>query len=138
MTKSIHAVLATALLAMLASCTEEVEVIDDAEDPVVTVTRTGAETGDPSIDTLVTTSCHGDKVLICHVPPGSPENAHNICVSEWAVSAHLQQHTDVVGTCRNLRVEPPPPVCMPLGAECSADGECCSGSCVWNECIDHI
>ncbi len=30
-----------------------------------------------------------EKVLICHIPPGNPENAHTISVSVNAVPAHL-------------------------------------------------
>ena len=40
------------------------------------------------------------KTTLCHVPPGNPENAHEIVVSENAISAHLQNHPgDQVGTC---------------------------------------
>lgn len=35
------------------------------------------------------------KVLVCHMPPGHPENAHVISVSENAVPAHLA-HGDCV------------------------------------------
>jgi hypothetical protein len=38
------------------------------------------------------------KVLICHVPPGNPDNAHTIQVGEPALSAHLA-HGDVLGSC---------------------------------------
>lgn len=40
-----------------------------------------------------------DKVLICHVPPGNPENRHEIFVSPSAVPAHLA-HGDNLGPCR--------------------------------------
>lgn len=39
-----------------------------------------------------------DKVLVCHVPPGNPENQHNICISPSAVPAHLAQGC-YLGTC---------------------------------------
>jgi len=39
-----------------------------------------------------------DKVLICHIPPGNPENAHTIRVSVNAVPAHLA-HGDALGPC---------------------------------------
>lgn len=42
----------------------------------------------------------GDKVLVCHIPPGNPENAHTICISENAVPAHLE-HGDYLGECVN-------------------------------------
>lgn len=40
----------------------------------------------------------GDKVVICHVPPGNPDNAHTISVSPGALEAHLA-HGDTVGAC---------------------------------------
>lgn len=39
-----------------------------------------------------------DKVTICHIPPGNPENPQTITVSENAVSAHLA-HGDTLGPC---------------------------------------
>ena len=39
-----------------------------------------------------------DKVTICHVPPGNPDNAHSISVSENAVQKHLN-HGDFLGEC---------------------------------------
>ena len=30
------------------------------------------------------------KVVLCHIPPGNPENAHTIEVGESAVDAHLE------------------------------------------------
>lgn len=45
-------------------------------------------------------ACQGNqgKVLICHVPPGNPNNTNELCVSTNAVSAHLN-HGDCVGSC---------------------------------------
>jgi len=40
----------------------------------------------------------GAKVDICHVPPGNPDNAHTITISESALSAHLE-HGDHLGAC---------------------------------------
>jgi hypothetical protein len=40
-----------------------------------------------------------DKVKICHIPPGNPDNAHTIRVSENAVDAHLD-HGDYKGECK--------------------------------------
>jgi hypothetical protein len=39
------------------------------------------------------------KVTICHIPPGNPDNAHTIRVSEYAVDAHLD-HGDYKGECK--------------------------------------
>jgi len=38
------------------------------------------------------------KVDVCHIPPGNPENAHTITISENAVAAHLE-HGDHIGPC---------------------------------------
>jgi hypothetical protein len=39
------------------------------------------------------------KVVLCHIPPGNPENAHTIEVGESAVPAHLE-HGDTLGACQ--------------------------------------
>ncbi len=39
-----------------------------------------------------------DKVELCHIPPGNPENAHTIMVAPAAVAAHLA-HGDYLGPC---------------------------------------
>lgn len=44
------------------------------------------------------------KVLICHIPPGNPENRHTICVSINAVPAHLA-HGDYLGPCDDVSCE---------------------------------
>jgi hypothetical protein len=41
---------------------------------------------------------YAEKVLICHIPPGNPENAHTLSVSVNAVPAHLA-HGDTEGPC---------------------------------------
>ena len=33
---------------------------------------------------------------ICHIPPGNPDNAHAITVSDAAVATHIAQHGDRV------------------------------------------
>ena len=43
--------------------------------------------------------CEGmGKVLMCHIPRGNPDNAHEICISASAVPAHLA-HGDTEGGC---------------------------------------
>ena len=39
-----------------------------------------------------------EKVLVCHIPPGNPENEHTIVVGAPAVPAHLA-HGDSLGEC---------------------------------------
>ena len=41
---------------------------------------------------------NNNKVLVCHIPPGNPDNAHTICISENGVPAHLA-HGCVLGAC---------------------------------------
>jgi hypothetical protein len=48
------------------------------------------------------------KVLVCHIPPGNPDNAHTICVSEHAVEAHQTHHADPIGACDDGGGEDPP------------------------------
>ncbi len=43
-------------------------------------------------------STSNGKVMICHVPPGNPSNAHSITISPNAVPAHLA-HGDYYGCC---------------------------------------
>lgn len=40
----------------------------------------------------------GEKVVLCHVPRGNPDNMHKITVGEPALSAHLR-HGDFLGEC---------------------------------------
>jgi len=51
------------------------------------------------------------KVLICHIPPGNPENQHTICVGAAAVEAHQSHHGDLIGACDDDGGgdDPPPP-----------------------------
>jgi hypothetical protein len=50
-----------------------------------------------------------DKVTICHVPPGNPENAHTITIGASAVPAHLENHEgDRVGACPEPSPSPSP------------------------------
>lgn len=38
------------------------------------------------------------KITICHIPPGNPDNAHEITIDESALPAHLA-HGDTEGSC---------------------------------------
>ena len=40
-----------------------------------------------------------EKVTICHIPPGNPDNAHTITISIRALPAHQEQHGDKIGEC---------------------------------------
>ena len=56
----------------------------------------------------------GKKVVICHIPPGNPANAHAIEISVNALPAHLA-HGDNLGACESQ--------CQPPECECP-DGSC--------------
>jgi hypothetical protein len=40
-----------------------------------------------------------EKVVICHIPPGNPENARTITISQAAVDQHIGIHGDLLGPC---------------------------------------
>ena len=40
-----------------------------------------------------------EKITICHIPPGNPDNAHAITISVNALPAHLELHGDKIGDC---------------------------------------
>lgn len=44
-------------------------------------------------------TCKQGKVLLCHYPPGNPDNRHEICVGSAAVPAHMK-HGDTLGECK--------------------------------------
>lgn len=49
-------------------------------------------------DMVVDVDTADQKVTICHVPPGNPDNAHSISVSASAIPAHMG-HGDTLGAC---------------------------------------
>jgi hypothetical protein len=51
-----------------------------------------------SLGAVASIAVGNDKVDICHIPPGNPDNAHVINVSVNAVPAHLA-HGDNLGQC---------------------------------------
>ena len=53
--------------------------------------------GSPASQALRAQTDH--KVLICHLPPGNPENSQEILVDYHAVPAHVANHGDTVGSC---------------------------------------
>lgn len=49
-------------------------------------------TPSPEPTTEPTRACSEDKVLLCHVPRGNPENANWLCVAPQGADAHLEHH----------------------------------------------
>jgi hypothetical protein len=69
---------------------------------------------------------NNQKVNVCHIPPGNPSNAHNICISVNAVETHFDNHGDLIGSCSNTcRATNPsvaaPPACVDLTVTVSTD-----------------
>ncbi len=66
--------------------------------------------GDGVDDACPSADCSGfpcgnndKKVMLCHVPPGNPANAHTLCISPNAVDAHLENHEgDHCGPCGGI------------------------------------
>ncbi len=81
---------------------------------------------DVSLRAVAPEDCLAPKVLVCHIPPGNPANAHNICISANAVETHVDHHGDSVGACE--------PVCAPAGEDCEANADCCSEACNEGTC----
>lgn len=48
--------------------------------------------------TSITANASPDKVVICHVPPGNPNNKHSIEISMAALTPHLE-HGDSIDYC---------------------------------------
>ena len=42
-----------------------------------------------------------DKVVICHIPPGNPDNPQTISISEDDVQEHIDKHGDFRGPCED-------------------------------------
>lgn len=77
-------------------CSQESEDVLGTEEAALKDPTTGAPT------------CDGKKVLVCHIPPGNPANAHEICVGEPAVAAHVKNHGDPIGPCPPSSPPPSP------------------------------
>jgi len=72
----------------------DVLVEDANSNPLMIKTNTVNTTNDDS----TWYSDNGNKVTICHIPPGNPENAHPITISVNALDTHLA-HGDTIGDC---------------------------------------
>lgn len=138
MRTTLFTVISITFVALVTGCTEDLDdTAEEASNLVEPVAKSGAAAGIVEIiGTVGTTTCTAPKVLVCHIPPGNPDNAHAICVGASAVAPHVANHGDTVGSCSSTREVQP--VCRPFGTECSVDGDCCSDACSKNVCIDRI
>ena len=70
-------------------------------------------------------TAQGAMVDVCHIPPGNPDNAHTITISENALDAHLE-HGDKVGACDSVAAV------AERGAGSASQSECkCPKAGVW-------
>src|SRR5262245_60054846 len=121
--RSLFVVASLFTLVVLAAC--------EGESPLSTGADQAKSARESSNATSLAASPQGEaepKVTICHVPPGNPENAHEITVAESSLKAHFP-HGDTLGTCEG---EPPPPV--ECAGECTLlDEACCVAriDCSW-------
>lgn len=91
--------------------TSSIKVCDNATTVYwVTVTDSSGCTATDSVTVnVINVGCGKDnkKVVVCHIPPGNPANAHSICISPNGVPAHLA-HGCHLGDC----APPLPPPCV--------------------------
>jgi hypothetical protein len=81
---------------------------DGEADDNFTIRITGREAGQPSSGTTdAETLGAADKVVVCHAPPGNPDNEHTIVVGPSAEQAHLN-HGDEEGPCEGDLVDGEP------------------------------
>jgi hypothetical protein len=71
---------------------------------VTALDAAGCQSTTPTCTTIssATVACgnNGQKVILCHVPPGNPNNPQTLCIAPTAVPAHLANHPgDCVGSC---------------------------------------
>jgi hypothetical protein len=60
----------------------------------------GGDDGDQEDDGEEDDDDNGTKVLVCHIPPGNPDNARTLSVDEEDLTDHLD-HGDFEGTCED-------------------------------------
>jgi predicted cobalt transporter CbtA len=39
-------------------------------------------------------------ITYCHIPPGNPDNRHEVTAGEPSVAAHIKNHGDYIGPCQ--------------------------------------
>lgn len=70
---------------------------DGSPDSSFSIRVRGRVAGEP-LSGDVEVDAGGESVVVCHIPPGNPDNAHTIAVGPGAVAAHLI-HGDTEGPC---------------------------------------
>ena len=76
-------------------------------------------------------SAGGEKVTLCHVPPGNPAAAHDLVVAPSAAKAHLKNHAgDHLGPCAT------PPECQ-TNDQCNDANPCTVDTCTATGTCDY-
>lgn len=67
--------------------------------------------------------CHQNgKVVLCHVPPGNPDNPQQLCIDPSAVGDHLDNHEgDAIGSCDCTAANPAFAPCVDLTVDLLTD-----------------
>jgi hypothetical protein len=58
----------------------------------------GGSNSDVGLSSSASANQYGENVIICHRPPGNPDNAQTLIIDESAVAAHLA-NGDTIGAC---------------------------------------
>jgi hypothetical protein len=84
--------------------TQSITVTTGGNYSVIGYDANGCPSAAPGTTTVtainVTCGHNGDKIILCHVPPGNPGNPQTICVAASAIPHHLANHPgDCIGPC---------------------------------------
>jgi hypothetical protein len=84
--------------------TQSITVTQAGSYSVLAYSSNGCPSSVPGVFTVtaINVACghNGDKVILCHVPPGNPNNPQTICVAASAIPHHLANHPDdCIGPC---------------------------------------
>ena len=82
-----------------------------------------AERAAAAVEAAAECSAKPHKVLVCHIPPGNPDNWHSICISENAVDTHVDHHGDTIGSSCEALEDPPGDEAPPEGDDDDGDGD---------------
>jgi hypothetical protein len=95
---------AVAYLWSTGATTQSINITTAGTYTVIAYDANGCPSTSPDTITItgINVSCghNGDKVILCHVPPGNPGNPQTICVAASAIPSHLANHPgDCIGPC---------------------------------------
>lgn len=84
--------------------TASIQVTQPGTYCVTAFDASGCPSDSPACTTVSTANVqcgqNGQKVILCHVPPGNPGNPQTLCIAPSAVPAHLANHPgDCLGPC---------------------------------------